>query len=186
MAETHCGIIERGHSCLETPQPGAGLNLCTRHLLAAYDRMSQDVGVTDILPSPCLACASRLGVRYPSGWLCAICDWRVGELPDRDAMPVRVDVVYYVRYRDQIKIGTSGNPRGRLAQLSFDTLLAFERGDRTVEHKRHVQFASHRYPRSEWFRVHDALIEHIDRLAEAGDPWSRYAFWVSQDIALQK
>ena len=185
MAKTQCGIIDSGHACLETPQPGAGLNLCTRHLLAAYDRMSQDVGITDILPSPCLACASRLGVRYPSGWLCAICDWRVGELPDRDAMPVRVDVVYYVRYRDQIKIGTSGNPRGRLAQLSFDTLLAFERGDRTVEHKRHLQFASHRYPRSEWFRVHDALTDHIDRLAEAGDPWSRYAFWVSQDIALQ-
>ena len=43
-----------------------------------------EFGVTDVLPSPCLACGSRLGVRYPSGWLCAICEWRVGELPDGD------------------------------------------------------------------------------------------------------
>ena len=41
-----------------------------------------NTGVTDALPSPCRLCGSRLGVRYPSAWLCAVCDWRHGELVD--------------------------------------------------------------------------------------------------------
>ena len=33
---------------------------------------------------------------------------------------------------DRIKIGTSGNPRGRLGQIWHDELLAFERGGALV------------------------------------------------------
>ena len=36
-------------------------------------------------------------MRYPSGWVCAVCDWRVGELPDGDMERLRVDIVYYLR-----------------------------------------------------------------------------------------
>jgi len=143
------------------------------------------VGLTDVLPSPCLACGSRLGVRYPSGWLCAICEWRVGDIPGDGQRAPRVDVVYYLRFRDRIKIGTSGNPRARLGQLRYDELLAFELGDRETEQKRHAQFADHRFPGSEWFTSHPALTAHIDRLA-AGveDPWHRYHRWVSERAAL--
>ncbi|PPG99701.1 ATPase, partial [Rathayibacter sp. AY1H3] len=31
--------------------------------------------------------------------------------------PPRVDVVYYIRFGERIKIGTSGNPRQRLHRL---------------------------------------------------------------------
>ncbi len=180
-----CGVIrESGHPCSSPVRPDAPLNLCTEHLLVAHDWVVQDVGVTDALPSPCLACGSRLGVRYPSGWLCAICEWRVGDIPDSDLSDLRVDVVYYIRYRGRIKIGTSASPRQRLAALPVDELLAFERGDRLVEQRRHEQFASHRIARTEWFEQHEALDDHIRRLsAGVDDPWSRYALWKSEAAA---
>jgi len=180
-----CGVIRAsGHPCSSPVQADAPLNLCTEHLLAAHDWVAQDVGVTDALPSPCLACGSRLGVRYPSGWLCAICEWRVGDIPDADLSDLRVDVVYYIRYRGRIKIGTSASPRRRLSALPVDELLAFERGDRLVEQRRHRQFAAHRLGHTEWFEQHDALERHLEQLsAGVDDPWSRYALWKSEAAA---
>jgi hypothetical protein len=161
------------------------VNLCARHGVVAYDWIAGEVGRTDILPSPCLACGSRLGVSYPSGWLCAICEWRAGDLPDHDLTALRVDVVYYIRFRGRIKIGTSGNPRSRLTQLPHDEVLAFERGGRQREQVRHAQFAGHRIPGTEWFDPHVELTRHIRQLgAGVDDPWARYALWVSQAIAL--
>lgn len=142
-------------------------------------------GATDLLPSPCRACGSRLGVRWPSGWLCAICEWTWGEEPS-GTVDTRVDVVYYLRWRDRIKIGTTGNPRSRLAALTFDELLAFERGDRIREQRRHAQFAEHRFEGSEWFSAHDALLDHVASVsAGVDDPWALYARWVSEKVALQ-
>ena len=154
------------------------------HLLVAHDFVARNVGTTDTLPVPCAACGSRLGVRYPSGWLCAICEWRVGDIPDGDPAPPRVDVVYYLRYRDRIKIGTSANPRQRFAGLLYDEVLAFERGDRLLERRRHAQFADHRIPRTEWFETHDALVGHVRAVSEGvDDPWARYARWISEELA---
>jgi hypothetical protein len=184
---TNCGIVlDSGQPCARAAVAGSQLNLCQHHLLAAHDWVAGDVGVTDVLPSPCLACGSRLGVQYPSGWLCAICEWKVGDAADPEHVAVvRVDVVYYLRFRDQIKIGTSGNPRQRFASLRYDELLAFERGNRALEQRRHLQFADHRLAKSEWFAAHDALAEHIDVLrAGVDDPWSLYALWRSQRLAL--
>jgi hypothetical protein len=161
----------------------APLPLCTQHLLAAHEWVVRDVGVTDLLPSPCQACGSPVGVRYPSGWICGVCEWRVGSLAEPSA-PVRVDVVYYIRWRDRIKIGTTGNPRSRLAALPHDEVLAFEQGGRMLEQRRHAQFAEHRYPGSEWFRSHPALTAHVLELSAGVDtPWSRYAYWVSRELA---
>jgi hypothetical protein len=118
--------------------------------------------------------------------LCAICEWKVGDLPDGDAAPPRVDVVYYIRFKTQIKIGTTSNPRSRFASLPHDEVLAFERGDRYRERARHEQFAEFRIAGTEWFRVHTALERHIELLAEGvGDPWDRYRLWVSQELALR-
>jgi hypothetical protein len=171
--------------CPHPALPDAPVALCERHALEVADWVGRDAGVTDVLPAPCLACGSRLGVHYASGWLCAVCEWRYGEVPDADALPVRVDVVYYIRFRDRIKIGTSANPRQRLAALPVDELLAFERGDRLVEHRRHSQFASSRLGSGEWFAPDAELMEHIAGLsAGVEDPWDRYARWVSSAIAL--
>jgi len=138
-----------------------------------------------MLPTPCVACGSRLGVRYPSGWQCAVCEWKVGDVADpEDVARVRVDVVYYLRFRDQIKIGTSSNPRQRFAALRYDELLAFEPGDRSVERRRHQQFAAHRFAGTEWFASNAALLQHIDVLRSGvDDPWALYSLWRSQRLA---
>ena len=180
-----CGILlADGRPCPAPVEADAPLNLCTEHLLVAYDWVARDVGVTDLLPSPCRACGSRIGVRYPSGWICADCEWRVGDIPDEEFDRPMIEVVYYIRYRDQIKIGTSANPRLRLATLPHDEVLAFERGGRGIERRRHEQFAAHRFPGTEWFAVHDALLAHVAELAAGvDDPWLEYERWRLRQLA---
>ena len=113
----------------------APLGLCREHLLEAHDWVAGDVGATDLLPVAVPRVRIAVGVRYPSGWICAECEWRVGDVPDDELDRPRVEVVYYIRWRDQIKIGTSVNPRLRLASIPHDEVLAFERGGRSLEQR---------------------------------------------------
>lgn len=170
--------------CDRQAEAGAPVPLCTVHLLVAYDWLVREAGVTDALPSPCLVCGSRLGIRYPSGWICAVCEWRLGEVPDGEFAPPRVDVVYYIRYEGRVKIGTSANPRLRLAALPHDEVLAFERGGRELEQRRHAQFAGLRFAGSEWFRLSEELLLHL-AVVGADAPWPKYERWLSQEIALR-
>ncbi|WP_342780549.1 GIY-YIG nuclease family protein [Agromyces intestinalis] len=181
-----CDLTVRGSRCgAPVADEAAPIALCTTHLLLAHDWVVRDAGVTDLLPSPCRLCASRVGVRYPSGWVCAACEWRVGEVPDDDLVLPRVDVVYYLRYDDRIKIGTSSRPRQRIAALPHHEVLAFERGGRLLEHRRHLQFAEHRIPGTEWFEIDDALSAHVALVRDGvDDPWQRYALWLSREAAL--
>ena len=185
LAPRACSVDIGGVACPSPVAAGAPLDLCVTHLLEAHDWVDREFGVTDLLPSPCLACGSRLGVRYPSGWLCALCEWRVGELPDGPIADGRVDVVYYLRYGDRIKIGTSANPRQRVASLPHDEVLAFERGGRLLEQRRHAEFAEHRIVGTEWFDSHEALVAHVAELsAGVDDPWALFDRWVSRQVAL--
>lgn len=179
-----CTAVDELGACTAPVDPGAPLSLCTTHLLAAHDWVARDSGVTDVLPGACLVCGSRVGIRYPSGWVCAVCEWRLGDVPDVELVPPRVDVVYYVRWRERVKIGTSANPRRRLAAIPHDEVLAFERGGRHLEQRRHADFAASRWPGSEWFRLDDPLIRHIAEIAAGvDDPWDRYERWRSEELA---
>jgi Meiotically up-regulated gene 113 len=73
------------------------------------------------------------------------------------------EVVYYIRFRDRIKIGTTRNLRQRLYELPYDELLAIEPGGREVERERHEQFAASRVI-GEWFEPDTALLKHIASL----------------------
>jgi hypothetical protein len=180
MKPQRCVIPECGLQV----DPDAPLLLCELHLAAAADWFTRENGLVDVLPSPCLACGSRLGAQYPSGWMCAVCEWRYGEVPDADVAPPRVDVVYYLRQGDRVKIGTTASPRQRFGAIWHEEVLAFERGDRHLERRRHERFAADRFAGSEWFRVTPALTAHIDVLAGGRDPWDVYARWLSEAIAL--
>jgi hypothetical protein len=170
--------------CARPAHPGAPLQLCLPHLLEAHDWAAGEYGATDLLPSPCAFCGARLGVRYPSGWLCAVCEWRAGEPAPESASASRVDVVYYLRYRDRIKIGTTANPVQRFAALPHDEVLAFERGDRAREQQRHAEFAALRIPGTEWFETDARLLRHVAGLrAASGDPWALLARWRSAHAA---
>ena len=77
-----CVVAGSDGRCERPVEAGAPVELCSRHLLDAYDWVTREVGVTDLLPNPCAACGSRVGVRYPSGWLCAVCEWLCEHVPD--------------------------------------------------------------------------------------------------------
>lgn len=181
-SSAHGCLVE---DCQEPTVEAAPLRLCRDHLLAAHEWVIGEVGVTDALPSPCLACGSRLGVRYLSAWLCAICDWRLGDVPAEFGEPPRVDVVYYARRGDRIKIGTSSSPRQRLAALAVDEVLALERGARPLEQRRHAQFAALRLGTGEWFAAAEPLLAHVDAVRGGVDPWDRHARWLSAALALR-
>lgn len=133
---------------------------------------------THPLESPCVLCAAGRGERVGGRLRCAECRWPVGDVPDADLESPRVEVVYYIRYADRIKIGTSAGPRRRLAALRYDELLAFERGGRALERRRHEQFAALRLG-GEWFDAAAPLRQHIAALGTP-HPWRNYARWVGE------
>lgn len=133
------------------------------------------------LASPCLLCAGTEGIRSgaESNVVCAICGWRVGDAPDGDLPPPRIDVVYYLRWQERIKIGTSHRPRQRLGAIWHEELLAFERGGRELEQQRHREFADLRVG-GEWFSADERLLAHIEAIRGGIPPWHAYAQWVAQ------
>jgi Meiotically up-regulated gene 113 len=179
------GCLASGPACRGAVPADAPLPLCELHLTVAAEWAQRSTGSADLLPSPCRACGSQVGVRFPSGWICAVCEWRHGDVVDDELPPPRVDVVYYLRYGDRVKIGTTANPRQRLAAIWHDEVLAFERGDRRLERRRHSQFADHRLG-GEWFRLSAPVRDHIALVASGvDDPWDAYARWVSAALALR-
>ncbi|MFK0401518.1 GIY-YIG nuclease family protein [Microbacterium sp. NPDC090225] len=136
---------------------------------------------SDRLPAPCRLCGNAVGVRSEAGWVCAVCGWRFGDVPDDDLPLPRIDVVYYLRYDRRVKIGTSRRPRQRLASIRHHELLAFEQGDRMLEHQRHVEFADAREG-GEWFTLSAPLAAHVAGLRRAGEPWNLYARWLSEAL----
>jgi hypothetical protein len=184
LRKTRCLVDDDG--CRGPIPSDAPIALCEGHLAVAGEWADREYGVTDLMPAPCRFCGSPLGVRYRSGWSCAVCEWRHGDVPDDELPPPRVDVVYYLRFGDRVKIGTTSNPHQRFAAIWHDELLAFERGNRMLEHRRHVEFDADRYPGTEWFRLSDTMRAHIDNVAAGvDDPWRVHARWVSEANALR-
>ncbi|MCR2784404.1 MULTISPECIES: GIY-YIG nuclease family protein [unclassified Microbacterium] len=133
------------------------------------------------LPGPCLLCGGDRGSRVDGAWICAVCGWRYGDVPDEDLPLPRIHVVYYLRYDRRVKIGTSARPRQRLAAIWHEELLAFEQGGRPLEQQRHREFAGIREG-GEWFTLTDELATHIAALRAVGDPWQLYARWLSEAL----
>lgn len=81
------------------------------------------------------------------------------------------EVVYYLQIGPLIKIGTTGNLKTRLsAYPAIRHLLATEPGGAGLEGQRLYQFRHLLHVGREWFRIGDALCDHIDDLRrEAGD-----------------
>ena len=75
-------------------------------------------------------------------------------------------VVYYVRFGDRIKIGTSTDLAQRLIGIPHDEVLATEPGGPKVERSRHEQFAHLRIT-GEWFSAAPDLMKHIRSLRKA-------------------
>jgi len=94
------------------------------------------------------------------------------ERAERVAMAITTDnpdpgqVVYYIRFGDRVKIGSTGNLARRLKDLPHDELLATEPGTTVTEFARHAQFDELRIT-GEWFQYVEPLTDHIDGLRRA-------------------
>jgi len=85
------------------------------------------------------------------------------EAADQDAIREAMAVVYYIRMRDTIKIGTTMNMGTRMPSLVPDEILATEPGSEPLERLRHKQFA-HLRIRGERFRPEQDLLDHIEMI----------------------
>jgi hypothetical protein len=74
-------------------------------------------------------------------------------------------LVYYIRFGDRIKIGTTIDMKHRMASLPHDEILAVEPGSYWVENRRHRQFAKHRIT-GEWFSMAPELMSYIEWIAK--------------------
>lgn len=171
-----CGIVSvQGRDCPERSVSGSPLNLCARHLRQAAELHAslRDLDPGTRLLGPCPACGRRALVAMVAtrSIVCRMCqhtqavDPQTIPRPDRSRITTGDPVVYYLRFGDRIKIGTTTDLRSRLASLPHDEVLAVERGDRSIESQRHAQFAHLRITRrGEWFRADPDLLAHIDTL----------------------
>lgn len=133
-----------------------------------------------IADPPCVLCGSPDRETVNGVPVCATCGWESGAIRDPGLPVPRVDVVYYLRLGERVKIGTTYAPRQRFAALPHDEVLAFERGGRAVERMRHAEFADDRLGTSEWFALSPRIRAHAAALVAGRDPWSLYARWLGE------
>lgn len=74
--------------------------------------------------------------------------------------------VYFIRFRDRIKIGWTGNLRGRLPNLPHEEILATIPGSMADEKRCHAAF-THLRENGEWFRVEPDLIQFIADISQS-------------------
>lgn len=170
---TCTALSERDDRCAFPPVRASadyGLSLCRDHLQTYLDALAmlREVGGSDGHWRPPLS---------PAEWLEQTDQLRMEAWnPDIEERKRRLEryeaqaVVYYVRIRDTIKIGTTVNMRSRMPQLMIDELLATEPGGEELEDMRHKQFAGLRI-RGERFRPEPELMSHIAMIREHfGEP----------------
>lgn len=135
LDDTCCIEIHDGDSTCGSEVPAdSPLKLCRNHLIKAYIYIKGELAHVQqktVIP----------GMRP------------VSEVDDRRS------VVYYIRFSDRVKIGTTMQLGVRLATLPHDEILAVEPGGLQVERSRQLQFIDHRV-RGEWFRAVPPLLDH--------------------------
>lgn len=105
------------------------------------------------------------GVRYVS--LSEIKELEALMFKRRNNRTYGAGVVYYIRFADRVKIGTSTNIAQRLKAIYHDELMATEPGGPGLEAQRHREFAEYLVPgQREWFFLTPEVKSHIDGVLE--------------------
>jgi hypothetical protein len=179
-----CGIILlSGRDCPDGVHQDSALNLCPRHLEAAFDQFRLSTAPATQEFAACPVCGAKEMRPGGTGSLCARCGHQTDDFTgrivtyaeqearqeSRTPLP-QPNVVYYIQFGDRIKIGTSQNLRARLRGVPHDKVLGVERGNRSVEQARHNQF-KHLRLTGEWFTSAPDLLEHIKNLHGPGESW---------------
>lgn len=137
----------RGRECARPVPEDSPVSLCTLHLVLAAKYVTESHA--DLLERALHAFAdeplpavSRPIIKYG-----------------------RASVVYYMRFGDRIKIGTTTDLPQRLGAVPHDELLAVEPGGNGTERSRHAQFRS-AHAHREWFHVTPELLGHCSALRQ--------------------
>lgn len=193
---TYCPIpMPDGSDCWREPEPDGFAGICSEHMFQIAKAWVGDPVLQRIRCDECMQLAivrdrlARLAVCQNCNHVTTldypiIDERRLGPAePDPNyptyRVSARTDVVYYVRFGDRIKIGTTTNLPQRLAQLPVDELLAIEPGNVSKEKARHREFARLLIPgQQEWFRCEPALLGHASAIRQRyGAPMSAWRSW---------
>jgi hypothetical protein len=194
-----------GSDCWREPEPDGYAGICTEHMHAVAKAWVGDPVLQRVRCQKCRT-LSLVRDRLTRILMCAECvnvtmlegspDWQPTDIDERHlgtrapnpAYPVdlarpRTDVVYYIRFGNRIKIGTTTNLPKRMEVLPHDEILAIEPGDTTREHGRHAEFRRHLTPgQREWFEVAPAILGHASALrAKYGPPMAAWRNWSRRD-----
>lgn len=165
--------IER--DCRRSPVEGAPLPLCGKYIRQVYefacDCIEQATGSVDsrlvdaekIQAQAVLDGFREIRLNHARARQ-ELEEYEAQELLRTVDVEAGVSVVYYLRFGDRVKIGTTTNLAKRRQAVPHDELLATEPGGRQTEHARHLQFADQRIT-GEWFTYVDPLRGHITELA---------------------
>lgn len=175
-----CTLIQHsGFPCANESDPASFFDICSDHWAEIIEEHKTKTIERHLLAEvQCPVChrAIRTGPGVPvacSNPHCWEDAWWNEPAPDAD-VPARrgTDWVYYIRFGDRIKIGTSSSLKGRLNSLPHDEILALEPGSYAVERQRHRDFARLRIDgQREWFHDSAYLRAHAVRLRlEHGAP----------------
>lgn len=164
--------VTDGRECQKPVPDDFPMKLCETHALMTAAVMMERGGAT----------MKRLRSMYDTSYV-----RRLDRAEEKPRPPQYVggapEVVYYLRFGDTIKIGTSRNLHGRLKQIPHNELLAIEPGGRVREKLRHDQFAESRL-HGEWFRVDADLQDHVAHIVEMyGEPFDAHAGWAKRQAA---
>jgi hypothetical protein len=184
----------RGSECTGEPGFDTPYGLCEKH----FEKIALEYHHPDVFPvhNRCEYCAqiAMFEVRFTGIKFCSSCGRREsglkGETPvardvrqPRADLPVfrerPVEVVYYLRFGDRVKIGTTRDLKARIKAIYHDEVLAVEQGGVAAERMRHLQFAKHIITgQREWFSLAPELVAHINELrTDYGQPMAAIRKW---------
>lgn len=190
-------LVSGGRDCWRPPHPDAPYGLCKEHWDKIADHHPDHEPLVKRPLLRCMFCGylsvrelEGEGLQFCTDPLCGRVNFGLSSAELQELMDkrqaasdrlarARFEVVYYLRWGDRIKIGTSRNLPGRMQQIWHDELLAVEPGSYDLERKRHGEFAEHRIPNyREWFRAAPNLMFFINNLrATHGEPFAAFDRW---------
>lgn len=142
---------ETGADCMAASLAGAPVAICLRHAAEVYQFVC-DTKVT------------RMKRPAKSG-------------PSTAAVPERLACVYYIRFGERVKIGTTTDLISRMRTIPHDEILAIEPGGHALEHMRHLEFAAWR-DKGEWFDPAPEIRAHVESIRLAhGSPLVAWRRW---------
>lgn len=153
----YCRYTDDRKDLCDSPAIGdtSEISMCIRHTMMVYRLMTSNdlfMEFRDFKVSP--EQRARINAR--------------NELRNQERLEkaARDGVIYYLRFGDRIKIGTTTHLNARLSSVPHDELLATEPGDHRLETLRHRQFKHCRVHR-EWFDGTDeSLLRHVAMLRD--------------------